>query len=176
MNFLYSSHLSRLSTYGLLQGTTREQLHAYIDALLDAECLHVIGDEYPKLDLTPLGQAVIRRQQHAPLALPASPVPRLPSLTPAVVGGPPQSPTALPCDEVLLERLQAHRLVLAQAESLPAYCIFNNRTLREMASQRPRTPEGLLQVYGVGPVKASKYGETFLAVIRDHLAGASTPS
>jgi superfamily II DNA helicase RecQ len=40
-----------------------------------------------------------------------------------------------------------------------------------MATYRPTTPAGLLQIYGVGAAKASKYGETFLALIRDHLAG-----
>jgi ATP-dependent DNA helicase RecQ len=61
--------------------------------------------------------------------------------------------------------------MLARAEALPPYCIFNDRTLREMAIYYPTTPAGLLQIYGVGAAKASKYGETFLALIRSHLAG-----
>jgi ATP-dependent DNA helicase RecQ len=61
--------------------------------------------------------------------------------------------------------------MLARAEALPPYCVFNDRTLREMATYRPTTPAGLLQIYGVGAAKASKYGEAFLALIRDHLAG-----
>jgi superfamily II DNA helicase RecQ len=40
-----------------------------------------------------------------------------------------------------------------------------------MATYRPTTPAGLLRIYGVGAAKVSKYGETFLALIRDHLAG-----
>ncbi len=77
----------------------------------------------------------------------------------------------LSCDEALFERLRAQRTVLASAETLPPYCVFNDRSLREMATYRPITPAGLLQIYGVGAAKASKYGETFLALIRDHLAG-----
>jgi hypothetical protein len=40
-----------------------------------------------------------------------------------------------------------------------------------MATYRPTTSAGLLRIYGVGATKASKYGETFLALIRGHLAG-----
>ena len=75
------------------------------------------------------------------------------------------------CDDALLEHLRAQRTALARAESLPPYCVFNDRTLREMATHRPTTPAGLLQIYGVGAAKASKYGETFLALIRGYLAG-----
>src|SRR5262249_47589428 len=73
-------------------------------------------------------------------------------------------------DDALFEHLRAQRTALARAESLPPYCVFNDRTLREMATYRPTTPAGLLRIYGVGAAKASKYGGTFLALIRDHLA------
>jgi superfamily II DNA helicase RecQ len=75
------------------------------------------------------------------------------------------------CDDVLFERLRTQRTALARAESLPPYCVFNDRTLREIATYRPTSPAGLLQIYGVGTAKASKYGETFLALIRDYMAG-----
>jgi ATP-dependent DNA helicase RecQ len=74
-------------------------------------------------------------------------------------------------DEALFEHLRTKRTALARAESLPPYCVFNDRTLREMATHRPTSPAGLLRIYGVGAAKASKYGETFLSLIRDHLAG-----
>ena len=58
---------------------------------------------------------------------------------------------------------------LARAESLPPYCVFNDRTLHEMATHLPTSRASLLQIYGVGAAKASKYGETFLQLIRDYL-------
>jgi ATP-dependent DNA helicase RecQ len=90
-----------------------------------------------------------------------------PAAPPAISQAP--EPT---CDDVLLERLRIQRTALARAESLPPYCVFNDRTLREMATYRPIAAAGLLQIYGVGAAKVSKYGETFLALIRDHLAGS----
>ena len=67
---IVNSYLSRLSTYGILKGASRSMLDVYLDALIEAECIRIVGDEFPKLDLTLLGQAVMRRQQRVLLALP----------------------------------------------------------------------------------------------------------
>ncbi|MCZ6874759.1 MAG: RecQ family ATP-dependent DNA helicase, partial [bacterium] len=63
--------LIRLTTYGILQGTPRAEIEIYVAALLEAACLQVVGDEFPKLALTARGQAVMRRQQLIQLALPS---------------------------------------------------------------------------------------------------------
>jgi superfamily II DNA helicase RecQ len=68
-------------------------------------------------------------------------------------------------DEALFEELRALRLEIARREGLPAYMIFNDASLREMAAARPADVEELLQVNGVGVKKLEKYGEEFLAVI-----------
>ncbi|MBM3225072.1 MAG: ATP-dependent DNA helicase RecQ, partial [Candidatus Tectomicrobia bacterium] len=164
---IVNSPLRRLSTYGILKGTSRSLLDVYLDALIEATCVHIVGDEFPKLDLTSLGQAVMRRQQRVLLALPAlaavtptsastrSPAttstvwttaPTVPSLTPTVVHAP---AAPLSYDEALFERLRTERSNLARAETLPPYCIFNDRSLREMATVCPTTPAGFLQIYGV---------------------------
>ena len=61
------------------------------------------------------------------------------------------------------------RTRLAQAEGVPAYIIFSNATLADMAVKLPTTMEGLLEVSGVGSVKAARYGAAFLDVIREYL-------
>src|SRR5262249_22773944 len=73
-----TSHLSRLSTYGILKGASRSMLDAYLDALIEAECIQIVGDEFPKLHLTLLGQAVMRRQRIIHLALPGATTPASP--------------------------------------------------------------------------------------------------
>jgi ATP-dependent DNA helicase RecQ len=67
----------------------------------------------------------------------------------------------------LLDSLRALRTKIAKRESMPAYVVFADRTLRGMARSRPVTAGALADVYGVGPAKMEKYGEEFLAVIRD---------
>ena len=48
---------------------------------------------------------------------------------------------------------------------MPAYIVFSDKVLVEMAAQRPSTPAELLQISGVGPAKLERYGADFLEVI-----------
>jgi ATP-dependent DNA helicase RecQ len=70
-------------------------------------------------------------------------------------------------DAELLAALKALRSAIAAAQGQPAYVIFADRTLVEMAQKRPRGLDELAGVHGVGAVKLQKYGSAFLAVIRD---------
>ena len=68
-------------------------------------------------------------------------------------------------DGALWERLRACRKRLADAQGVPPYVIFHDRTLAEMAALRPATPADLLQVSGIGQAKLERYGQAFLAVL-----------
>ena len=74
-------------------------------------------------------------------------------------------------DQGLLSALKALRLQLARAQSVPAYVVFTDRTLIEMAEKRPATLDALASVGGVGAKKRETYGRAFLEVIR----GAPAP-
>lgn len=68
----------------------------------------------------------------------------------------------------LFDRLRALRLELAQEQGVPAYVIFHDRTLREMARSRPRSRGEMAEVPGVGAAKLERYAATFLeALARD---------
>ncbi len=75
-------------------------------------------------------------------------------------------PDLTDAEQQLLDKLRALRTELSKRDQVPAYVVFADRTLREMARMRPRTPGALGDVHGVGPAKMEKYGEEFLAVIR----------
>ena len=64
-----------------------------------------------------------------------------------------------------LQQLKTKRKELADAGSLPPYAVFSDRTLHEMASYLPRSPQSLLQIHGVGQAKLVKYADIFLAII-----------
>jgi len=70
-------------------------------------------------------------------------------------------------DANLLAALKALRGAIAAAQRQPAYVIFADRTLIEMATERPSRLDELAGVHGVGAVKLKKYGSAFLAVIRE---------
>jgi len=68
-------------------------------------------------------------------------------------------------DAPLLSALKAKRRALAEAAKVPAYVIFPDRTLIEMAETRPATLDGMAGINGVGAKKLERYGAEFLAVI-----------
>lgn len=68
-------------------------------------------------------------------------------------------------DAPLLSALKAKRRALAEAARVPAYVIFPDRTLIEMAERRPSTLDTMARVGGVGAKKLERYGATFLEVI-----------
>ena len=68
-------------------------------------------------------------------------------------------------DEPLLSALKARRRALAEAARVPAYVIFADRTLIEMAERRPRNLDQMAGITGVGAKKLESYGAIFLAVI-----------
>ncbi|HKY34992.1 MAG TPA: ATP-dependent DNA helicase RecQ [Polyangiaceae bacterium] len=72
----------------------------------------------------------------------------------------------LSVDEELLTLLKSLRLHLARERGVPAYLIFNDATLLEMAARKPKTEAELLQVPGVGPAKLEKYGAAFLKMFK----------
>ena len=75
-------------------------------------------------------------------------------------------PTLTPQDERLLERLRMLRTELARTAAVPAYVIFPDRTLAEIAVRRPRSEHALGEIRGVGPTKLERYGARFLDVVR----------
>lgn len=78
-----------------------------------------------------------------------------------------------PAAEALFQRLRGLRKELADEQGVPPYVIFHDRTLAQMALDRPTTPEAFLDLPGVGEKKLGRYGDTFLDLIRE--AGQSPP-
>ena len=71
-------------------------------------------------------------------------------------------------DPELLAALKALRLRLARERQVPAYVIFSDRTLIDMAARRPRDLDGFAAVNGVGAAKLKDFGRVFLAAIAAH--------
>ena len=79
-------------------------------------------------------------------------------------------------DPALLDALKALRRELAREQNVPAYVIFPDRTLIELAAARPRTLEAMHAVHGIGAAKLERYGAAFLDVVLDHAeAGDGLP-
>ncbi len=80
----------------------------------------------------------------------------------------PRAKTSYPPESAkLLSKLKKHRLKLAREKNCPAFIIFSDRALNEMAHFKPKNLEEMSQINGVGPHKLSLYGESFLKIISE---------
>ncbi|MBS0519939.1 MAG: DNA helicase RecQ [Proteobacteria bacterium] len=79
----------------------------------------------------------------------------------------PPPPVAQDADEALLAALKSLRSRLAQAQKVPAYVVFSDRTLIELAVHRPRSATAMREIHGVGDSKLERYGAAFLDVVEN---------
>jgi ATP-dependent DNA helicase RecQ len=165
-----------LSTYGIGADRSVEFWRSLLRQLVHLGYLRQDMGEYPVLQLTPAAAPLLRGKAELSLARPRT---RVAADKPAAGGrrrgaargadradGTPADDGTWGADEeALFEALRTLRRQIADREGVPAYVIFHDATLREMASLRPATPDEMLDVSGVGERKLEKYGGEFLAVL-----------
>jgi ATP-dependent DNA helicase RecQ len=149
-----------LTVFGVGEDLRDTEWRGVARQLLAQGLLGVEGD-YGVLILTPDSAAVLRRQRdnimfrREPERVRAARKPRPVSVTEDL--GPEETK--------IFERLREWRAGQAREQGVPAYVIFQDKTLREIASQQPADLGGLSGVSGVGEAKLSKYGEQILEVL-----------
>ena len=152
-----------LSVFGLLKDATIDELRGYVDQLLAHNLLQQSGDEYPILQISAEGHALLKDAGAMPdLALARQKRPdrtRLPKRARVETEG------WHGVDRELFEELRVLRLEIARRRRVPPYVIFHDTTLREIARVKPKTVEELRHVYGVGDRKAADLGEMILAAV-----------
>jgi len=77
--------------------------------------------------------------------------------------------------EALFQSLRELRKSIADQQGVPAYIVFSDKTLRAMAEARPSTPQELLAISGVGPLKLERYGDAFMEAVTAEAAGQVDP-
>jgi len=152
-----------LSVFGLMKDAGIDELRGYIDQLLAHGLLQQGGDEYPVLQLTSEGLALLKDAgAHPDLSLARQKRPekgRLPKRARV------ETESWEGVDRDLFERLRAMRMQVARKRGVPPYVIFHDTTLREIARLKPPTIEELRHVKGVGDRKSADLGELILSII-----------
>lgn len=148
----------RLSTHGILQTESRPAVRDWIEQLVEQECLARVGD-YGVLKLTGRGRRVLAGDER-PLLLEA---PKAAAPRAAV-----EKDSWDGVDRALFERLRGLRRALAAEAGVPAYVVFGDATLRDLARKKPASAGALLAVSGIGAKKLELYGPRVLAEIRAH--------
>ncbi len=154
--------LDGLSTYGLLRTLSAFRVRELLE-LLEEQGYIRTDPIHRGIELLSAAGDVLFRSESVVLTEQAQkPVERLGKATERNV---PSNQSALSERNALFEALRALRTELARREDVPAYIIFSNATLSAMAERMPRDMTELLEVPGIGEVKARKYGRAFLDAI-----------
>ncbi len=159
--------LDRLSTYGLLRAVGTQALHPFFNELERQRLIETSTGEYPVVSLTGKGMHHMKTGENLrlrwPVVAPDSPRKQGSDRVAEV------AVNELGFDEALFEKLKRHRAVMAQAEGVPAYRIFDNKTLEFLTRLKPRTVEAGLSIRGVSEVKARDYLPDFIRLIAQHV-------
>ncbi|MBU7579355.1 MAG: DNA helicase RecQ [Porphyrobacter sp.] len=156
----------KLSVFGIVGASEAPLLRPLARALVARGMLS--ATEHGGLALGPEARAVLKGEAGVTIAEPPLRQRRSRSDR-RRAGGSGDAPN--PVGNPLFEALRARRKALASEHGLPAYVIFHDSVLRDMALQCPETLGELGRIPGVGAKKLETWGADFIAVVRDHLSG-----
>jgi ATP-dependent DNA helicase RecQ len=150
---------NQLSTYGIGRELKREAWQAIGRELLRLGLVECAAGKFATLSVTPAGLESLRGRTPITLTKQVEIVAR------------DKKPRAgaIDCDEVLFERLRGLRRKLADERDVPAYVIFSDVSLREMARNYPTNASEFRRIPGVGEQKLKDFGEPFLSEIKNYL-------
>jgi ATP-dependent DNA helicase RecQ len=164
-----------LSTYGIGAAYSRDHWQSLIRQLIHRGYLTQDIARFSTLRLTEAARPLLRGDETLVLAVPRTRVPTKKQRLRAAREGKAAELADLPLDEDLYEALRRLRKRLAAEQNVPAYVVFSDATLAEMAARKPITGAELLEVNGVGQAKLERYGDAFLAAIAQRTSGGSSP-
>ena len=146
----------RLPTFGVGTELTRPQWQAVFRQMMGLDLVRPDAERHGALVMTKRAHPVLRGEETVTL--------RRDALRKAKQG-PVVKALVAEEDAPLLSALKAKRRAIAEAAGLPAYMVFNDRTLIEMAETRPQSLDAFARIGGVGARKLESYGAAFLEVI-----------
>ena len=150
----------RLSTYGIGKDVSRPAWAAIARELMRLGYIAVAEGEFATLELTPEGRELLRSRAVITLTKPMN----LPKARRVA-----RREGDIACDEILFERLRVLRKQLADERKVPAYVVFGDATLRQMARDYPTRLTDMEGITGVGEKKRAEFGEVFADAIADFL-------
>lgn len=154
----------KLSTWGIGEDIDARQWRGIFRQLVVGGLLEVDADGYGSLRLTQAAGPVLRGEVR--LELRREPKPLRDRKRASARATQSASPLC-PEDDALFQRLRALRAELARDQNVPAYVIFHDATLRQIAEVRPRNETELAGIGGVGATKLERYGEFFIDAVRE---------
>jgi len=150
----------RISTYGIGKELARPAWAGVGRELLRLGLLHQSEGEFPTLQLSAEGVAFLKERRTLTLTKPMD----TPKVRKVV-----RREGDIECDEILFSRLRELRKKLADERKVPAYVIFGDATLRQMAREYPQSDEAMANIFGMGAKKRAEFSEIFAREISSYL-------
>ncbi|RBP65966.1 ATP-dependent DNA helicase RecQ [Alkalibaculum bacchi] len=158
-------HLDQLPTYGICASLTEKKLRSIINFLVLKQYLSITNSEFPTVGVTEKAIDFMNEEHILTMKI----VEEVEDSTVEQSNYKKQkSVVHKEVDEGLFEALRQLRGQIAVRQKVPAFIIFSDATLRSMCQLRPTTESQFLGVSGVGEVKMTRYGKTFIDVIIDY--------
>ena len=158
---VYAGGYFQLKTYGVGSDVSFFDWRDYIIQLANQGLIEIMYSEGSALKISPIGWKVLRGEQSIKLTLPIiakEKKRREPKFIKMTDEG--------EVNMELFTELKKLRYSISREENVPAYIIFNDKSLKAMASDLPVTENQFLAISGVGMNKMKQYGEKFMKVIR----------
>lgn len=159
----------QLSTFGIGNNRSDAEWKSILRQSIARGLLTVSGDEYHALHLTEAARPVLKGQEQIQLREYQKP---FKVTKPAQKSASPDMQLDA-AEQANFERLRWWRVEVARKNNVPAYVIFHDATMREIAKEKPQSLLALQQISGVGESKLQKYGEEIVEVVKDLLATAA---
>jgi ATP-dependent DNA helicase RecQ len=159
------------STFAIGTEYTKSQWQGVFRQLVSRNLLQVDVAGHGGLSITPRGKAFLQEQQT--IELRAMRQPRKGERQPRHATRKSTVEQSLSGQEqALFDDLKATRASLAEAQNVPAYVIFHDKTLRALARAKPQSRAEMLEISGIGEAKLTRFGDLFLETIRHHVHAA----
>ncbi len=155
-------HHHQLSTFGIGSGKSTAEWRSVLRQAVAAEYVFVDHDEYNALKLTEKARPVLKgetkvflrpyvrpERKHKPLSMASG-----------------QS-VLRPQEQKLMDRLKWWRMEVARRQNMPAYVILQDVTLGEIAALKPKTPDDLLRISGMGSKRLAMWGSDILKLVSE---------
>ncbi|WP_447595237.1 DNA helicase RecQ [Stenotrophomonas rhizophila] len=152
---------SELSTYGIGKDLDARTWRSVFRQLVAASLLEVDTEAYGGLRLTDGSREVLKGQRKVMMRRES------PKTRERDRSGQRTGLSVLPEDLVLFNALRSLRAELAKEQNVPAFVIFHDSTLRNIAEQRPTSIDALGKVGGIGGTKLARYGERLVEIVRE---------
>jgi ATP-dependent DNA helicase RecQ len=161
----------RLACHGVGRETPKDAWRSILRQLVAAGYLALDVAGHGGLSLTPKGHGLVKGEEDFRYRKDTRPAKR--EKAPRGKAAKVAVAALAPADNALFGALKEQRLNLAQARGVPAYVIFSDRSLADMAARRPRDETAFAEVHGVGAAKLRDLAAPFLAIIESFAEEAS---